>query len=195
VVLTKNVLLLALVSADCGDDATPTRDSGPVLRDGGGGRDGGPRSDGGDSDAGGATDGGADAEAGDAGEPGGTVMLTEFVAYSNCMPAIPPDPVIAWWTASISDGSGPTARLTSATLTISAGDGVMQELTVDMPVIALIDGAGSAMQRKVSGMPALTGACERVFCDGPRTAEIEVVFDIGGANATTTASTEFGCVY
>jgi hypothetical protein len=120
-------------------------------------------------------------------------MLTEFVAYSNCMPAIPPDPVIVWWTAGITDGTGPTATLTRATLTITGARDITQELTVDMPVIALTGGAGSAMQRKVSGTPAPAGACGEI-CGGG-TAEIEVVFDIGGANATATASTDFGCVY
>jgi hypothetical protein len=203
--LRTTIILASLwLAASCGDDATPGVDAGRT--DDGGTRDGGRDSgvtdagdtDGGDLDAGdtdgGDADGGADAAMTDAGEGGGTVVLSEFVAYANCMPIVAPDPIITWWTASISDGVGPTARLTSAELTITGAHTLTQELTVDAPVITLSGGTGSAMQRKVLGMPnPATSPCGEL-CGGA-TATIEVVFDIGGTPVTASATGSFSCVH
>jgi hypothetical protein len=216
-------LVLVCSAVACGDDSAPGTDAGSA-RDGGG-RDAA-RADAGGTDAAGIdadlgdaatgdagdtplVDAGSDAgdtplvdagsDAGDtpradAGEPGDArVVLTDLVAYSNCMPVIggPRDPIIVVWTATISGGTGPTATVTAATFAV---DGASQDLTVDMPVIPLIGGAGSSEQRRVSGTPALAGACTDL-CSAS-TADLQVVFDIGGESVGGTVSAPYGgCVH
>jgi len=43
--------------------------------------------------------------------------ITSFSAYANCMPIVPPDPVNASWTLSVSGSTGTTATVVMATLT------------------------------------------------------------------------------
>jgi hypothetical protein len=186
-------ILLSFFLIACGDDDGGT-DAGPSGRVDGGPRDAGNS----DDDAGDREDGGADDDAGssDAGERDATtearVTLTEFVAFANCKPVVPPDPIITSWTATVSGAAGATATLTNAELTITGGETFTQTVTVDNPVIALTGGAGSAMQRKVSGTPAPTDACERLCAVGS-SSELEATFSVDGANVLVTATGTFEC--
>jgi hypothetical protein len=181
------------VLAACGDDSTPRTDSGRI--DGGSPRDGGgtdsARADSGGSDGGGSDGGSSDGGGSDA-TTEATVTISDFVAFANCKPIVPPDPIITSWTVDIAGAMGPTAMLTNAELTVSAGSDFTQTLTVDMPVVVLTAGAGSAMQRKVAGAPAPTMACS-TLCTAGATSSLEAVFSVDGANVIATATGSFEC--
>lgn len=133
--------------------------------------------------------GGADAGSRDA-TTAAVVTITDFVSYGNCFP-VPPDPIMASWHVTVTGASGSTATLTSARLTITGSATVVQMLTVDMPVVALAGGAGSADQRKVMADMNPPDACGEL-CGGS-TARIDLVFLIDGVTVMATASVPYEC--
>lgn len=163
-------------------------------------------SGGGDVDASSAGDAGmvADAaspidatSASDAPSSSATITLSDVAVYSNCMPIVAPDPILAFWSASVTGaGAASGAVLSDATLTIRVpgGSTVVQRLTVDMPVIALTAGAGSAMQRKTAADANPSEACG-ALCGAGVTYELELIYDVGGALVTVTDTGDFSCVY
>lgn len=154
------------------------------------------------TDAGGDDAGGEDdASVADGGETdappfdasGATATLSDVGVYANCMPIVAPDPIIAFWNVAISGAAGPTATLVSARLTITGASTVTQNLTVDMPVVALTAGSGSAMQRKVASDTNPSEACGEL-CSGA-TFVLELEYDTLGGRITARHEDMFGCVY
>lgn len=187
------LVLLACAFA-CGDDERRA-DVGPSD---GGARDGGSAADGaaGDAglreDAGSVEDGGSVDDAGASGDASidATVTLGEVAVYGDCMPIVPADPVVAFWTATVAGASGATATLTDAELFIATET---QTLTVDEPIVSLSGGAGSQEQRKTSGDPAIAGACASLCTDASYT--LELTYAIDGASVVVSDTGAFDCVY
>ena len=193
-----------------GSDAA-MRDSGALdagaVHDAGVGVDAGSSVDAGvGTDAGAATDAGGEVDAGtsldagaptDAGPPRDAatsvvVTVTDFFAWSNCMPIVAPDPVRASWTVHVTGATGATATVTDAKLTIDAGvTPFMQSLTLASTAIALTGGAGSAMQSKMSGTPAPTGACS-TLCSATAS-HLELTVEVDGVPYTVTADDGYSC--
>lgn len=124
---------------------------------------------------------------------GATIVLSEVGVYSNCQPIVAPDPILAFWTVTITGAPGSAATLTQAKLTITGSSTVIQTLTIDEPIIALSGGAGSGMQRKVSADSNPSDACGEL-CGGA-TFVLELTYEVGGASIDVTESGSFGCVY
>jgi hypothetical protein len=216
-------MAVALVAAGCGedmvaDDAGVARDAGsdagPVAMDGGardggtdaGAADAGPGDDAGLADAGLADAGSEDAGSLDAGalDAGPTIdasatsiSLTGAAVYSNCMPSVPPDPILAFWTVHVSGAPGglTSVTLTDAKLTITPASGapVNQTLTIDFPAVALTGGAGTQDQRKTGADVLPSGACS-ALCSGA-TFSLELTYDVAGTPFVVTETGAFGCVY
>jgi hypothetical protein len=123
-----------------------------------------------------------------------SISLRKLTAYANCMPAISADPIIVVWTVDIQGAHGDSAEVTYAAITVFDDKrAVVQEFSVDKPVITLVDGAGSADQRKPVGGAASNAACE--MCNGGAKYRVDLVFQIDGETVTTSASGNFSCAY
>ena len=211
------VTAVALLAAGCGDDMVVDDagvDAGPGAMDGGA-RDAGPGDagpgdagpgDAGPGDAGGDDGGPADAGSADAGPLDGgpaidasatSITVSDAAVYSNCMPSVPPDPILAFWTVHVSGAPGgvTSVTLTDAKLTITPGSGapVNQTLTIDFPTVALTGGAGTQDQRKTGADVVPTGACGSL-CGGA-TFSLELTYDVAGTPFVVTETGTFGCVY
>lgn len=129
----------------------------------------------------------------DGGSPG-QVTLQNVYPYANCMPAISADPIIVLWTVAITGARGNAATLTKATITVSQGTAsIVQDFTAEDPVIALVDGAGSADQRKSPTSLSPNGACS-AMCSGA-TYQLDFVYTINGQSIAVSSSGAFLCVY
>jgi hypothetical protein len=122
------------------------------------------------------------------------VVLRSGGAYGNCMPSVSPDPIIATWTVEISGAHGTTAQLAKATVTVTGKTTIVQELTVDNPTIALVNGAGSADQRKPLSQQQPNSACESM-CSGGTTYRLDLVYSIDGQSVPVSKSGSFSCAY
>jgi hypothetical protein len=192
------VLALAtLVASACGGDDVPSpSDAGADL----GEVDSGPADAG--TDLGDVDSGPADAGAGDAStDAGGSSRLSieGFDAYSNCMPIVAPDPVVAFWELVFdSAASAPVpATVTSATLTYATGAGTTtSEVTVDVPSFTANPGTNRVRMRKASQTNVPTTACT-TFCSDP-TAKATLALTLtvdGTAYSATSSEAALTCVY
>lgn len=172
------------VDRDAGIDAA-TSDAG---QDAGATVDGGHAMDGG-SDLG-AT---ADAGVGDAAVGSGTLTVTGFTAYGDCMPIVSADPIHSFWFASIAGAAGSTATLVDAKLTITGSRTVTQHLTLDVPDIALTAGAGTADQHK-TGADANPGDVCGELCSGA-TAALDLIFDTADGRLTAHVEAPYSCAF
>lgn len=217
-VLCSVVVVLAGWLAGCGDDdVVPGSDAGVVadaaagdsgIRDAGAApADAGDPLDAGGLDAGTGADAGAGFDAGasldaavatDAGPPrdattSAVVTITDFFAWSNCMPIVAPDPVIATWMLHVTGATGTTATVVDAKLTIAApSTTLMQTITLDTPAVTLTGGAGAASQRKASGTPGPTGACSSL-CAAGTTSHLELTVEVDGVRIVITADDGYSC--
>jgi hypothetical protein len=186
-------LALAIAAPGCGDDdASPAPDAGADL---------------GEVDAGLPDAGPDDAGPGDAGPPDAgdgaaapaPLRIEGFDAYSNCMPIVAPDPIVAFWELvfeSAADAPVP-ARVTSATLTYSTGAGTTtSDATVDTPTFTANPGVNCVEMRKDSQTNVPTTACT-TFCSDPSAkARLTLTLDVGGAAYTAMSSeATLSCVY
>jgi hypothetical protein len=121
------------------------------------------------------------------------VALRDVSTYGNCMPLIAADPIITLWTVDISGARGASAQLTSATITVSKGTSIVQSFTVANPTIPLVDGAGSASQRKPHETVLPNQACSSM-CNGA-TYQLDLVFEVDGQSIALSKSGAFLCAY
>ncbi len=119
------------------------------------------------------------------------VTIAMFGAFGNCMPIVPPDPINVSWTLSVSGAAGLTLTVTDATLTIRGSRTVTQTLTVMPPSFALTGGAGSAMQRKLTGTPTPMNVCGEL-CGGA-TATLDLTVTDGVGSYRVSAMSPFMC--
>jgi hypothetical protein len=86
--------------------------------------------------------------------------------------------------------------VTSATVTVSNGTAsIVEKLTVDKPTILLVDGAGSADQRKpVFSGPAEDNQACMSMCKGA-TYRLDLVLDNEGQTFAMSASASLSCSY
>jgi hypothetical protein len=140
-------------------------------------------------------DGGGDVVS-DSGSSPGPVTLRKAAAWVDCMPSTRPDPIMVMWTVDVSGARGKTVKVTSATITVSNGTAsIVETLTVDKPTIALVDGAGSAEQRKPVGSgPSEDNQACRLMCKGA-TYRLDLTFDNDGQTFSTSASGSVSCSY
>lgn len=134
--------------------------------------------------------------ASDAGSSSGPVTLRKAAAWVDCMPSTRPDPIMVMWSVDVSGARGSTVKTTSATITVSNGTtSIVEKLTVDKPSIALVDGAGSADQRKPvgSGPEEDNQACQ-LMCKGA-SYRLDLIFDNEGQTFSTSASGSISCSY
>ena len=128
------------------------------------------------------------------GTSSGPVTLGKAAVWLDCMPSTKPDPIMAMWTVKVSGARGTSVTVTSATVTVSNGTvSIVEKLTVDKPTISLVDGAGSADQRK----PVLSGPAEdnqacMLMCKGA-TYRLDLIFDNEGQTFATSASSSLSC--
>ena len=121
------------------------------------------------------------------------VVIREGFAWADCMPSVSPDPIHVIWTVDIAGARGDTARLDNATITVSDEASIVQEFTVENPIIPLVDGAGSAEQRKPIGGVTPNQACTQM-CGGA-TFQLDLVFEIDGESIPVSESGAFSCAY
>lgn len=188
---------------DSGGGEAGIIDSGPDGGGDGGGDDGGADDGGSDMDSG--LDGGTDAgtDAGDDGAAGtdamtdATITLSTVNVYGNCMPSVPSDPIIAFWTVEVSGAAGDTATLVSAELTVTGGGTtVNQTLTVDEPTVSLAGGSGSQDQRKTDAEGSGSAGCSDDLCaTGAASFSLELTYEVDGAMVDVTETGAYGCVY
>lgn len=132
----------------------------------------------------------------DVGSSSGPVILRKVAAWVDCMPSTRPDPIMVMWTVDVSGARGTTVKVTSATISVSNGtSSIIEKLTVDKPTIALVDGAGSAEQRKPVGSGASDDnqAC-LLMCKGA-TYRLDLTFDNEGQTFSISASGSVSCSY
>jgi hypothetical protein len=129
----------------------------------------------------------------DGGSPGQVTLLNVY-PYANCMPAISEDPIIVLWKVDITGARGNAAKFTKATITVSQGTAsIVQDFTAESPVIALVDGAGSADQRKSLTSVSPNVACS-LMCSGA-SYQLDLVYEIDGQSISVSKSGAFLCVY
>jgi hypothetical protein len=132
----------------------------------------------------------ADAPSTDA--PGGlSVTISEFSIFGNCMPIVPPDPIVATWTITVAGATGAPARFVTGTLTFSSGE--TQTITVEDDTIALVGGAGSGEQRRAGGTPAVPG-CGTV-CSASVEADLVATYEVDGTMIQVEASGPYFCAF
>lgn len=119
------------------------------------------------------------------------VRLTKVSVYGNCMPIIANDPIIAFWTVEITGAQGSSARLTHAALAVTGSVPVNQVFTVDTPNVPLVNGAGSANQRKQRDSTSYNTACAHLC--GDATYQLDLVFSVDGQDIAVSSSGVFGC--
>lgn len=126
------------------------------------------------------------------------VVLRKSYAWANCMPTTggTSDPIIVTWTVDIAGARGDTARVGKATLTVVGAVTIVQSIPVDKPTIALVDGAGTAEQRKPVPGTLPNDACAEI-CRSPDKGSyrLELVFDVDGQSIAVESSGSFGCSY
>jgi hypothetical protein len=112
------------------------------------------------------------------------------------MPSVSPDPINVIWTVEITGASGDAARVIASTITVSdeADNSIVQEFTVDEPLIPLVDGAGSADQRKPVGSGTPNSACS-LMCYGATTFRLDLVLEIDGEAVGVSEPGDFSCAY
>ena len=163
--------------------------------EGGTGGSGGSTTTGGAPGSGGAAgDGGIDTGLGiiDGGRPA-QVTLRKVYAYGNCMPSIAADPIIVLWTVDITEATGASAQITKATISVSKGTSIVQDFAVEQPTVSLVNGAGSADQRKSLASVSPNQACSSM-CSGA-TYQLDLVFDIDGQHIPASQTGAFSCAY
>jgi hypothetical protein len=128
----------------------------------------------------------------DGGRPA-QVALRNVSAYGNCMPSIAADPIIVLWTVDITGAAGASAQVSKATITVSKGTSIVQDFTVEQPTVSLVNGAGSADQRKSLASVSPNQACSSM-CSGA-TYQLELVFDINGQRIPASKTGTFSCAY
>ena len=128
----------------------------------------------------------------DGGRPA-QVTLRKVSAYGNCMPSIVADPIIVLWTVDITGATGASAQVSKATITVSKGTSIVQDFTVEQPTVSLVNGAGSADQRKALASVSPNQACSSM-CSGA-TYQLELVFDINGQRIPASQTGAFSCAY
>jgi len=141
-------------------------------------------------------DGASDTRTGLDASDGGSlpqVALRNVSAYGNCMPMIQPDPIIVLWTVDITGARGDAAQLTKATITVSNGASIVQDFTVANPIIQLVDGAGSASQRKPLDRVSPNQACSAMCSNA--TYQLDFVFDIDGQSISVSKAGAFSCAF
>jgi hypothetical protein len=140
-------------------------------------------------------DGGGDVVS-DSGSSPAQVTMRKAAAWVDCMPSTRPDPVVVMWTVDVSGARGKTVKVTSATITVSNGtSSIVENITVDKPTIALVDGAGSAEQRKPVGSgPSEDNQACLLMCKGA-TYRLDLTFDNEGQTFSTSASGSVSCSY
>ena len=121
------------------------------------------------------------------------ITIRDLGIYANCMPSVPPDPIIAFWTTDVRGATSATASLTSAVLTIVGSGTVTQTLTVDVPAVVLSAGSGTQDQRKTGADMNPTAACGEL-CSGA-TATLVLRFAVDGTEIEVRDTTPFGCVH
>lgn len=123
-----------------------------------------------------------------------SITLRKLTAYANCMPAISSDPIIVVWTVDIRGAHSASAEVTKATITVVDDKRtIVQEFPVDKPAISLVDGAGSADQRKPVKDVSANAACE--MCNSSAKYRVDLVFQVDGESVTVSASGNFSCAY
>jgi hypothetical protein len=128
----------------------------------------------------------------DGGRPA-QVTLRNVSAYGNCMPSVAADPIIVLWTVDITGAAGASAQVTNATITVSKGTSIVQDFTVEKPTVALVNGAGSADQRKSLDSVSPNQVCSSM-CSGA-TYQLNLVFDINGQSISASQAGAFSCAY
>jgi len=131
----------------------------------------------------------------DAGEVGShvQVVLHASYAWANCMPEVPPDPILVTWTVDITGAVGATAQLSKATLTVSnSSSSVVQDFTANSPTIPLAGGAGSAQQQKTPGSASPVSVCS--LCTGA-SYRLDLVFTVDGQSFPVSGTSTFTCGY
>jgi hypothetical protein len=131
----------------------------------------------------------------DSGTAAAEVEIKNVFVYSDCMPSTDPDPIIAFWDVEITGGQGSSAVLSSAKVVIEGTVTVVQNLEIDVTEIPLVDGNGSASQRK-SGAdvnPPSLYICTDL-CKGA-TYTLTLVFTVGDEHIESIVSGEFLCWY
>jgi hypothetical protein len=123
------------------------------------------------------------------------VTLRQGGAWVNCMPMVNADPIDVTWTVDVAGARGSTAQLVESTVTASNGtSSIVQDFTVASPTIALVNGTGSADQRKpINGSSANT-ACDSM-CSGGATYRLDLVFTIDGQSVSVSKSGNLSCAY
>ena len=122
---------------------------------------------------------------------GVTVAIADFSIFGNCMPIVPPDPIIATWTITVSGATGATARFVTGTLTFSGG--ASQTITVEDDTIDLVAGAGTGDQRRAGGTPAIPGC--GTICSAGEDAALQVTYEVDGATYQVDASGAYSCAF
>ena len=122
------------------------------------------------------------------------LTITGLTVHGDCMPIVPPDPILASWTASISGATGSVATLVDAKLVITSASTVTQHLTVDHPDVSLAGGAGSQAQSKTGADVTPAAAFCGEFCSGA-TASLDLTFDTAGGPLNARAEVPFDCAF
>ena len=124
------------------------------------------------------------------------ITVTGGSAFANCSP-VSDDPVVAFWNVQVMGAMSPTATLVSATLNITSRSGrtLTQTLVVDNMTVNLVDGVGTVMMRKTSGMPSELDACDAAFCDpeSPASAFVDLVFMVDGDQIEASFTQDYLC--
>lgn len=121
------------------------------------------------------------------------VTLRKVAVYGDCMPSIALDPIIVFWTVDIAGARVATAQLTKAVATVTGKTTIVQDFIVDKPTITLVDGVGSADQRKSDKNKLSSSVCDSM-CGGS-TYQLDLVYEIDGQSIAVSNSGEFSCAY
>jgi hypothetical protein len=170
----------------------------------GGGRGGGNAGTGGNATAG-TAGGGRGGNAGTGGIGGGAIggtggsvgigrrlEIQNLNVYGNCMPIVPPDPIMVSWASVVNGAIAPSAAVVSVTLTLSGARTITQTLTVMPTTVPLTNGAGTVTHQKVSGDPAPGTVCAEVCGSNAR---LDVTLSDQGTQFSATATGMYRCVF
>lgn len=117
-----------------------------------------------------------------------TVEIRDFSAFGNCMPIVPPDPIVATWTVVVAGASGSSASFESGTLTFTGGEVV--PVAVDVPTFALTGGAAMQAQRRNAGVIKVS-AC--TLCGmGVR---LDASYRVDGVSFPVVANGNYECAF
>ena len=122
------------------------------------------------------------------------VTLRKVSASGTCGPEIPSDPIMVLWTVDITGASGASAQVTQATITVSKGTtSIVQDFTVEQATVPLVNGAGSADQRKPLASVSPNQACSSMCSSA--TYQLDLVFNINGQQIPARQTGAFYCAY